>query len=67
MMITVGTECLSCGDVDSVDVRFDDLVARKQGALVQDAFPYLTLAQREFHFQSHICPTCWDRMFGEDA
>ena len=34
------------------------------GELVQDVFPELTPEERELYFISHICPTCWDSLFG---
>ena len=35
----------------------------KDGAFVQDAFPYLSAEVREMLI-SGICPSCWNNMFG---
>ena len=58
----VNLQC-SCGRIVTCMVRPQDLVARENGALVQDAFPYLTASEREM-FISRLCGTCWDEIFG---
>jgi hypothetical protein len=35
----------------------------QDGALAQDAFPYLSADDRELLI-SGICPTCWEKSFG---
>ena len=46
----------------SVKVGFDDWKDWQSGALVQDAFPYLTADQREYLI-SGFTPAEWDRTF----
>jgi len=62
-MITLTTTCPICGHTHEVEVLLQDYFAWESGALVQDAFPYLSDDEREMLI-SGICPTCWDKMFG---
>lgn len=62
-MITLTTRCPICGRTYEVEVLLQDYFAWEAGALVQDAFPYLSDDEREMLI-SGICPTCWDEMFG---
>jgi hypothetical protein len=57
--------CKKCRKVIPVVVREEDYIKRLAGAFIQDAYPYLTAAQREL-FVSGICGTCWDKMFSSD-
>lgn len=54
--------CPSCGDKFVISVRVDDIIKYNEGALIQNAFPYLSAAEREL-YKSGICGTCWDKMF----
>ncbi len=65
MRVTVETICPVCGKLSWVVVEESDLFAWQNGALVQDAFPYLSAEEREL-FISGICSDCWDRMFGAE-
>ena len=56
----------ACGAVVSATVDGADLFKYRQGAYVQDAFPYLSADAREALFISGICGTCWDNLLGED-
>ena len=59
-------ECPMCGAVRQVMVNSDDYFAwQYEGKHAQDAFPYLSAVEREALI-SGICPTCWDKMFGEE-
>ena len=70
MKTRIETRCDECGKEYSVDVEIDHLKAwmdmidgkidRKN---IQDVFTELTPAERELHFQSRICGTCWDKLF----
>jgi len=63
--VRVSTTCIAC-DVDAViTVPYDALVARYEGALMQDAFPFLSPEIREFFFGIRMCPLCWDKTFAE--
>jgi len=57
-MITLITTCPFCGRENSINVCEEDYSAWQNGALVQDAFPYLLADEREMLI-SGICPTCW--------
>ena len=47
------------------EVESADYKNWQEGALIQDALPYLTTDQRELLI-SATCGTCWDDMFGEE-
>ena len=66
-MFVINTTCPFCGKTTPVQIRrAADYHAWQNGALAQDAFPYLSADEREMLI-SGICPTCWDNMFsGED-
>ena len=61
-MITLITTCPFCGRENSINVREEDYSAWQDGALVQDAFPYLSTTERE-QLISHLCPTCQRDIF----
>ena len=60
--ICVITSCPFCGHANEVEVNENDYWDWEDGALVQDAFPYLKVEEREMLI-SGICPNCWDGMF----
>jgi len=60
----LAVECYHCGTVQCFTVSQDDYWKWAHGALVQDAFPYLTPGQREMII-SQTCNDCWDSMFGD--
>lgn len=62
-MINLIVTCPFCGVESVISVFEDDYLAWEQGALVQDAFPYLSADDREMLI-SGICPTCWEKTFG---
>lgn len=53
------------GDNHYMDVKQIDLDAFEDGALIQNAFPYLTLEQREL-ILTGLTEDMWNDMFGED-
>ena len=53
------------GDNHYMDVKQIDLDAFEDGALIQDAFPYLTLEQRELIITG-LTEDMWLDMFGEE-
>lgn len=64
---TASTSCqMGCGHVTTATVEGYDLFRYRQGAFVQDAFPYLSAATREALFVSGVCAVCWHNMFGDD-
>lgn len=58
MMIIIETVCPICGKHSFVEVKFNDYVAYREGALAKEAFPYLSLEDRE-KIISGFCETCW--------
>ncbi len=64
--VCVVTQCPFCGRGNEVEVNEADYWDWDDGVLAQDAFPYLTATEREMLI-SGICPTCWDKMFGDDS
>lgn len=63
--VTIVTTCPFCGRANEVEVNEMDYLDWDDGLLVQDAFPYLSADEREMLITG-ICPTCWDKMFGEE-
>lgn len=60
----VNCECPHCEHSYTVVVSTDDYARWKQRKLlVQDAFPYLTAAERE-QLITGICPPCWEDLWG---
>jgi predicted PurR-regulated permease PerM len=55
--------CMECNEVQRIKVSFLALRARQGGAKVQNAFPDLSVDQREFLI-SQICGRCFDKFFG---
>jgi len=65
MIINVTIKCRICGTNYDIPVYEDDLKRYEKGALVQDAFPYLSNEEREL-FISRTCDSCWKEMFSFD-
>lgn len=61
--VCVITSCPYCGKANEIEVNEMDYFDWDDGELVQDAFPYLSVEEREMLI-SGICPTCWNKMFG---
>ena len=55
--------CTWCGYKGELEVPMSGLVARRGGALIQDAFPEMQRPQRE-QIVSGTHPECWQEMFG---
>ena len=66
MKVTIVTTCPICHCDNFIEVEENDYLDWCAGALAQDAFPYLSADEREMLI-SHICPSCWDHMFGEQG
>lgn len=62
---TVSSRC-ACGTKTEATVPGPALFRYNQGAFVQDAFPMLSIGQREALFISGTCATCWDAIFGDE-
>lgn len=63
MMIDLIIPCVFCHNDHIVSVKKEDYWAWQNGKHAQDAFPYLSVNDREMLI-SGICPTCWNKMFG---
>ena len=59
------TVCPICHEITEIAVNECDYWDWQDGMLAQNAFPYLTAAERE-SLISGICPTCWDEMFSSE-
>ena len=64
-MINLEITCPFCGASHSVSVNYEDYIAYSEGALAQNAFPYLSATERE-QIISGICPDCQKSVFGDD-
>lgn len=62
MKITV--TCPQCGQKFSREFDTTKVNRVMAGELVQNVFPELSADERELYFISHICPVCWDNIFG---
>lgn len=58
----VNTYCPVCQEWHKVVVKFDDLMAWKNGEPIEKAMPYLTASEREMLI-SGICAECWAKIF----
>ena len=57
-------QCRVCGAPATLKVGGEDYARWQWGQVAQDAFPYLTPAEREW-FISETCESCWDKMWEE--
>jgi hypothetical protein len=57
--------CNTCKTPYIMDVERADYEKRKEGALIQEAFPYLTADYREL-FITGMCGKCFDNLFKDD-
>lgn len=62
MIVTV--KCPQCGQEFSREFDDSKLARLKAGELVQDVFTELSADERELFFITHLCPKCWDDLFG---
>lgn len=62
--ICIITRCPFCGQENEVKVNESDYWAWENGELVQVAFPYLSANERKMLIFG-ICPTCWEKTFGD--
>lgn len=61
--VTIITTCPNCGCFNGVPVNESDYMVWQNGALIQDAFPYLNAEDRE-KLISGFCEDCWNALFG---
>ena len=64
--LTVNVPCRRCQTVTALTVDPDAFAAwQRREKLAQDAFPHLTVAERELLI-SATCGTCWTELFGDE-
>jgi hypothetical protein len=56
-------KCFHCGSEGSVDVPMEGFLRRQLGALIQDAYPELSVALRE-QLMTGTHPECWEEVYG---
>lgn len=62
--VTVETPaCMVCSKATSMVVDADSLRAWQMGELIQNAFPTMSVDDRE-QLKTGTHPACWDAMFG---
>jgi len=66
MMTTLWATCNKCKDQVEMAVNVDDYTSWENGALIQDAMPYLSAGEREVLI-SGVCGPCFDNLFGEEV
>lgn len=64
-MITMTGSCRLCKKEYKMQVKAKDIDAYRNGAHVQNAFPYLAADERELLI-SGICGKCFDGIFAEE-
>jgi len=64
-MLAKSVQCRLCGTVESITMPVNSFMAWQSGELIQNAMPFLSIAQREM-LVSQTCDDCWKEMFGDD-
>lgn len=64
-MEVVDIVCQFCKKNNVVKFNREDFFDWTNGKLIQDAFPYLSVSEREL-IKTRICPSCWNRIFNDD-
>jgi hypothetical protein len=63
-LISFEIRCRVCDTKHVVMVTDVDVADWQGGKFIQDAFPYLTVDEREL-IMSQTCGSCWDKRFPE--
>lgn len=58
-MVLLKRTCRECGKKNEISVKFKDHAAWFGGMNIQEAFPYLSVAEREL-IQTGFCNECYD-------
>lgn len=61
-MKTIDVKCCMCDRVFTIQVKLEDYNAWLAGKYTQDAFPYLSVGERELLI-SNTCNNCFDSIF----
>ena len=59
-------QCQLCHIWVAIRIDPEDIQRHMEGVLVQDAFPYLSHADRELGWLSGICDECWHLLCSEN-
>jgi len=57
--------CVMCGSKQKISFDQKDFDAWNEGTLIQDALPYLSIAEREMLITG-ICGDCWNVCFPKE-
>jgi hypothetical protein len=60
--IEIMGNCPRCVDFFSITVPHDDYLKWQAGTLIQEAFPYMSIDDRELLI-SGVCGECWKTMY----
>lgn len=63
--VIVKINCRKCYQKYSIEAGYQDLLDWREGALIQEALPYLNLEDRELLI-SKTCGSCWRKMFNKN-
>ena len=58
--------CLQCESTHQIEVHESDYYDWRSGMPIQEAFPYLSIDEREILI-SGICGSCWDKIFPKEG
>lgn len=64
-MVNYQKACNMCGEMHYLVLTEESVEAYKQGALIQDAFPYLDDGSREI-IKTGICGPCFDSIWEDE-
>jgi len=65
MLMMITSTCRMCRKEAKIKVAVEDFEEWKEGKLIQEAFPYLAVSERE-QLISNICGPCFDKMFEDE-
>jgi hypothetical protein len=65
MLITRKSMFTGVTHTKDLDINLDEMRAREEGALIQDAFPRMSSEDREF-FKTGVTAEEWDAVMGEE-
>lgn len=63
-MAKISCACPKCYQVTPIHIVPADWTMWQRGELIQVAFPYLNVGEREM-LKTGYCPKCWDEIFSE--
>jgi hypothetical protein len=63
----IAKQCQLCKKWVAIRVDPEDVQRHMEGVFVQDAFPYLSPADRELGWLSGLCDCCWHLLCSENS